>query len=61
MLSCQNNPKNSYTESKAVNEPSGWTIFTNCSFDAAKSKLDYYRGIYCIKVLCKKLKDHALL
>ena len=60
MLSYQNNPKNSYTERKAIHEPSGWTIFTNCSFDAAKSKLDYYRGIDCIKVLCKKLKDHAL-
>ena len=23
-------------------------------------KLDYYRGIDCIKVLCEKLKDHAL-
>ena len=60
MLSCQNDPKNSCTEKKAIHEPSGWTIFTNCSLDAAKNKLDYYRGINCIKVLCKKLKDHAL-
>ena len=60
MLSCQNNPNNSYTERKAMHEPSGWTIFTNCSFDKAKSKLDYYRGKDCIKELCKKLKNHAL-
>ena len=53
MLSCQNNPNSSYTERKTMNEPSGWTIFTNCSFDSTKSKLDYYRGIDCIKVLCK--------
>ena len=60
MLSCQNNPNNSYTERKAIHELTGWTIFTNFSLDAAKRKLDYYRGIDCIKVLCKKLKDHVL-
>ena len=60
MLSCQNNPNNSYTERKAIHESSGWKNFTNCSFDKAKNKLDYYRGIDCIKELSKKLKDHAL-
>ena len=43
-----------------MREPPGWAIFTNCSFDGTKSKLDYYRGEDCIKELCKKLKDHAL-
>ena len=60
MLSYQNDLKNSYTERKAKHETSGWAMFKNCSFDATKNKLDYYRGIDCIKVLCKKLKDHAL-
>ena len=60
MLSCQNNPNNYYTERKAIHEPSGWTIFKNCSFDKAKTKLGYYRGTDCIKVLCQKLKDHLL-
>ena len=60
MLSCQINLKNSYTERKAKHEPSGWAIFTRCSFDATKNKLDYYRGMDCIKMLCKKLKDRAL-
>ena len=31
--SCQNNPKKSYTEKKARHEPSGWAMFTRCSFD----------------------------
>ena len=35
-------------------------MFTKCSFDATKNKLDYYRGIDCIKMLRKKLKNHAL-
>ena len=60
MLLCQNNLEKSYTERKAKHEPSGWAMFTKCSFDATKNKLDYYRGIDCIKVFCKKLKDHAL-
>ena len=41
MFSCQNNPKNCHTEKKVIHEPSGWTIFTNCSFNATKNKLDY--------------------
>ena len=35
-------------------------MFTKCSFDATKNKVDYYRGKDCIKMLCKKLQDHAL-
>ena len=58
--SCQNNSKNCYTEKKAKHEPSGWIMFTKCSFDATKNKLDYNRGKDCIKMLSKKLKDHAL-
>ena len=60
MSSCQNDLNNSYTERKAKHEPSGWAIFTNCSFDKTKNKLDYYRGMDCIEVLCKKLEDHVL-
>ena len=56
----QNNSKNCYTEKKAKHEPSGWIMFTKCSFDATKNKFDYYRGKDCIKMLSKKLKDHAL-
>ena len=58
--SYQNNPEKSYTEKKAKHEPSGWTMFTKCSFDLTENKLDYYRGRDCIKKLCEKLKDHAL-
>ena len=60
MLSYQHNLKNSYTERKAKHDPSGWAMFTKCSFDATKNKIDYYRGIDCIKMLCKNIKDHAL-
>ena len=31
--SCQNNPEKSYTEKKNKHTPSGYSLFTNCSFD----------------------------
>ena len=58
--SCQNNLERSYTEKKAKHEPSGWVILTKCSFDAIKNKLNYYKGIDCIKKFCKMLKNHAM-
>ena len=35
--------RKSYTEKKAIHEPSGWAMFTSCSFDEKKNKLNYYR------------------
>ena len=57
--SCQNNPEKSYTEKKAIHEPSGWAMFTSCSFDEKENKLYCYRGKDCIEKLCKKLKKRA--
>ena len=34
--SCQNNLEKSYTE--AIHEPSGWAMFTSCSFDEKENK-----------------------
>ena len=53
----QSNPKKSCTEKQAKHEPSGWAMFTRCSFDKKENKLNYYRGKYCIEKLCKKLKE----
>ena len=46
MSTCHNNLKKLAT---------GYSLFTRCSFDAAKNKLDYYRGQYCMKKFCKKI------
>ena len=59
MHSCQNNLKNSYTERKAKHPPSGWAIFTKCSFDELKNKFNYYRAIDCINKWFEKLRDCA--
>ena len=34
-------------------------MFTHCSFDAIKNKLDFYRGKDCIETFCKDLKEPA--
>ena len=60
MHSCQNHPEKSYTEKKARHKPSGWALFTKCSSDARKNKLNYHKGIDCIKKMWKKLKDETL-
>ena len=34
---CQNNPKKTYTEKKAIHRPSGYSLLTCCSFDKSKN------------------------
>ena len=59
MHSCQNNPEKSYTEKKTKHTP-GYSLFTNCSFDAAKTRLDCYRGKENMEKFCKDLIKHAM-
>ena len=40
MHSCQNNPEKSSVEKKTKHKLSGYSLFTNCSFDATKIPLD---------------------
>ena len=56
---CQNNPNESSTTEINKHIPSGYSIFTYCSFDQTKSKLNYYRGKDCMKKFCKDLREHA--
>ena len=49
MNTCHNNPEKSLTTKINKHTPSGYSLFTHCSFDAAKNKLDYYRGKNCMK------------
>ena len=60
MHSCQNNLKRSYTEKKTKHTPSGYSLFTNCSFDATKNKLDCYRGKDCMERFFKDLREYAI-
>ena len=56
---CQNNPNESSTTEINRHVPSGYSLFTHCSFDKSKNKLDHYRGKDCMKKFCKDLRTHA--
>ena len=53
---CRNNPKKSSTTKLNKHTSSGYLLFTNCSVDATKNKLDYYRGENCMKKFCIDLR-----
>ena len=55
---CYNNPNLSSTTKINQHIPSGYSIFTNCSFDKSYNKC-HYRGEDCMERFCKDLKDHA--
>ena len=59
MSTCHYNPKKSSTTKINKHATSGYSLFTHCSFDTTKNKLDYYRGKNCMKNFCLDLKEHA--
>ena len=59
MSTCYNNPEESSTLKINKHTSSSYSIFTHCSFDKSKSKLNYYRGEDCMAKFCKDLREHA--
>ena len=59
MSTCYNNPEESSTTEINKHTPSAYSLFTHCSFDKTKNKLDYYRGTDCMKKFYKDLREHA--
>ena len=59
MKSCHNNPEKSSATKINKHTASGYSLFTHCSFDTKKNKLDYYRGKSCMKHFCLDLREHA--
>ena len=59
MFTCINNPNESSTTKINKHTPLGYSIFTHCSFDKSKNKLNYYRGKGCMKKFSKDLREHA--
>ena len=52
MSTCYNNPEKSSTVKINKHTASGYSLFTHCSFDTTKNRLDYYRGENCMKNFC---------
>ena len=59
MSTCYNNPEELSTTEINKHTPSGYSLFTHCSFDKTKNKLNYYRGKDCMKKFCKDLREHT--
>ena len=59
MNTCHNNPEKSSTTKINKHTPSGYLLFTHCSFDRTKNKLDHYRGKNFMKNFCLDLREHA--
>ena len=56
---CYNNPEKSSTTKINKNTPSGYSLFTQCSFDATKNKVACYRGKDCMKRFYNDFKEHV--
>ena len=59
MSTCIYSPNESTTTKINKHTPLGYSIFTHCSFDESKNKLNYYRGKDCMKNFSKVLREHA--
>ena len=49
MNTCYDNPEKSSTTKINKQTPSGYSLFTHCSFNKAENKLYYYRSEDCMK------------
>ena len=59
MSTCDNNPTKSSTTKINKHTPSGYSLFTICSFDTTKIKLDYYRGEHCMENFCIEFREEV--
>ena len=59
IITCHNNLEKSSTTKINKHTRSGNSLFTQCSFDTIKHKLDCYRGRNCMKSFCLDLREHA--
>ena len=53
---CNSNLDNSSTTKINLHAACCYSLFTHCTFDKTKYKLDYYRSKDCMKSFCKDLK-----
>ena len=59
MSTYTNTPEKSSTTKINKYAPFGYSLFTHCSFDLTKSKLDCQRSEDCMERFCKDLEEHA--
>ena len=60
MSTCINNPNKLSTTKINKHTPSGYSIFTHCSFDESKTNLIIIEEMIFMKKFCKDLRTHAM-
>ena len=58
-MSICNNNLEKLSASKKYEHTPGYSMFTHCSYDATKNKLDHYGDKDCMERFFKDLKEHA--
>ena len=56
---CYDSPEKSSKTKINKHAPSGYSLFTHCSFDETKNKLECYSGKNCMKKFCQDLREHV--
>ena len=59
MNTCYDSPEKSSTTKINKHTASGYSLFTHCSFDKTKNKIDYDRGEDCMKKFCLDLRERV--
>ena len=59
MNTCHNNPEKSSRTKINKHTPSGYLLFTHCSFDTTKNKLDCYGGKNRIRNVFLELREEV--
>ena len=59
MSTCHNNPEKSSATTINKHTPSGYSLFTHCSFGTEKNESDCYRGEDCMEKFSEGLKERA--
>ena len=54
---CYYNPEKPSATKISKHTPSCYSLFTHCSFDTSKNRLDYYSGKDCMKSFCEDFKN----
>ena len=54
-----NNPEESSPTKRSKHTACGYSLFTHCSFDGSKRKLNFHRNFDCMKKVCADLKEHT--
>ena len=60
IVTFHNDPKTPSKSKINLHTLCGYSLFSDCLFDATKTKISYYRGKDCMKKNCEDLREHMI-